>query len=1156
MTSISNGESAILVRDKLNKLLSVPVNAQTGTTYTLVASDELKLITFNNAAPVAVTVPSGLGAGFSCTIAQLGAGTVTLVAGSGVTVNSFESVLQLAGQFAVAKLSAYAANIFIATGALFEEPLEPPIPIGAAATTSAGIFDSTDKLVRVLWNTEVAHPDRDNPAGAWDGTLEDGTVAPTGEYIAKVIAHEITYTWEGAIGHTSPNHTTLTYWNYACPTTDMEIYTDGKMWHCAQYHERLPVMGYSTTTNIENMTYVPVNYGFRDAYVGALFVTTDGTMTYYAFSDGGTSYVQAINYSTEVLVSFPTFGVGGSNRRIGFDSSANNFISSVAVQRGGSFLFITRAAQDKLLTLNKSTGEVVQTNSTFDEPSLVEVNPTTPSQLWLLRKVAGAWKFTKCTVDGAGVVTATATETSATLTTPFSSSISPDGATLLVADAADHKIRAFNTSDASLKTAFGASGLFGDGGYDTNPNVTNTKWLFKNLCSFGGGNGWVAYAPDGSFWIGDSGNNRHLHFSSGNSPTYIEQVMYQPAYYACGVCANDPTRVFIGYHEFSINYSLPLAPGNGSWTYVRNWGGSPEVTLASSGEHYIRLKYVGTYADGRTYAVFRPAIGRRWCELTATGLRNTGVTIDNNTYIDAQGHAYYTWWRGHGTYSQIVKNPFTGLDGSGNPTWQYPTVGWAEHDVMLQTVDLPTEFPVMGDWDSNTPWNHVEATENNVIPFYDPNGFRGFSVDHWTYGLNHLGGLDATTGEVKFHTYPTSNAINMGGEGAINLIVPEIPFFIVGSGVSANSGGVFVYEPGQPHIFVCHIGEGGWGNNQINIWHHYHDSGLMMKRFGVVAPYFAAKSLQNPAYFDLENPPTYEGSSIPTGSKSFKGQSEMAGNTKWGGHAFVGGKMYLYQSDEWYHNGIHRWCIDNLDSVYIAQHSVDWDEDDYVAPMPDPNDLLSGLSHDTALTDGMGGWTRTPTADITTSFVSGPFVKFTTSCMKQEHRRSPDLTLEVKYGNATPVYASKAIPRVGVDDWTLTGKVYLYAGDKTSTYQQQVRVEILDNTGKIIFSIYNFEDGTSSQSGCKVNEVNLTGNIWPSGIWESYGEAERVLIVAADVSAGTMQVTYGDFTVSRTVQEVGADLASPATVRLRHFSTVASNIYANGSITELHYSEP
>lgn len=57
------------------------VNAQTGTTYTILAGDSGKLITFNNAAPVAVTLPQALGDfgnGFNFAVQNLGAGAVTI----------------------------------------------------------------------------------------------------------------------------------------------------------------------------------------------------------------------------------------------------------------------------------------------------------------------------------------------------------------------------------------------------------------------------------------------------------------------------------------------------------------------------------------------------------------------------------------------------------------------------------------------------------------------------------------------------------------------------------------------------------------------------------------------------------------------------------------------------------------------------------------------------------------------------------------------------------------------------------------------------------------------------------------------------------------------------------------------------------------------
>jgi hypothetical protein len=94
---------------------TVEINAQTGTSYSLQASDNGKLVTLNNASAITLTVPSGLGAGFNCQILQIGAGQVT-VSESGTTVNNRESHTKLSGQYASASLVAYAANTFLFQG--------------------------------------------------------------------------------------------------------------------------------------------------------------------------------------------------------------------------------------------------------------------------------------------------------------------------------------------------------------------------------------------------------------------------------------------------------------------------------------------------------------------------------------------------------------------------------------------------------------------------------------------------------------------------------------------------------------------------------------------------------------------------------------------------------------------------------------------------------------------------------------------------------------------------------------------------------------------------------------------------------------------------------------------------------------------------------
>lgn len=75
----------------VGQLALMGVNAQTGTTYTLVASDNNKMVTFANAALVTVTLPNSLPAGFACSWIQKGAGQVKFVPASGAALRHFQS---------------------------------------------------------------------------------------------------------------------------------------------------------------------------------------------------------------------------------------------------------------------------------------------------------------------------------------------------------------------------------------------------------------------------------------------------------------------------------------------------------------------------------------------------------------------------------------------------------------------------------------------------------------------------------------------------------------------------------------------------------------------------------------------------------------------------------------------------------------------------------------------------------------------------------------------------------------------------------------------------------------------------------------------------------------------------------------------------------
>ena len=111
-----------------NKTLTAPVinlaiNAQTGTTYTPVLSDNGKFVTLNNASAIALTVPTNdnvtYATGAQINLLQLGEGQVTVAGDTGVTVYATPG-LNFRAQYSAATLVKLDTNIWLLTGDLSE----------------------------------------------------------------------------------------------------------------------------------------------------------------------------------------------------------------------------------------------------------------------------------------------------------------------------------------------------------------------------------------------------------------------------------------------------------------------------------------------------------------------------------------------------------------------------------------------------------------------------------------------------------------------------------------------------------------------------------------------------------------------------------------------------------------------------------------------------------------------------------------------------------------------------------------------------------------------------------------------------------------------------------------------------------------------------
>jgi hypothetical protein len=110
------------ITEGVNDLAIAVLNAQTGTSYTLVLADAAKVVSLTNAAAITLTVPAessvAFDVGTQILLYQGGAGQVTITPDSGVNIRSEGAKLKLTDQYAVAGLLKLASDEWVAFGNL------------------------------------------------------------------------------------------------------------------------------------------------------------------------------------------------------------------------------------------------------------------------------------------------------------------------------------------------------------------------------------------------------------------------------------------------------------------------------------------------------------------------------------------------------------------------------------------------------------------------------------------------------------------------------------------------------------------------------------------------------------------------------------------------------------------------------------------------------------------------------------------------------------------------------------------------------------------------------------------------------------------------------------------------------------------------------
>lgn len=101
----------------VSQVLTGQLVTEAGTSRTLSATDNAKIIYCTSSSAVTITCATGLDVGFNCTIIQGGTGKVTVAAGA-ATLVSYSSLFSTMGQYAVISLVSPVSGTFVAAGNL------------------------------------------------------------------------------------------------------------------------------------------------------------------------------------------------------------------------------------------------------------------------------------------------------------------------------------------------------------------------------------------------------------------------------------------------------------------------------------------------------------------------------------------------------------------------------------------------------------------------------------------------------------------------------------------------------------------------------------------------------------------------------------------------------------------------------------------------------------------------------------------------------------------------------------------------------------------------------------------------------------------------------------------------------------------------------
>lgn len=882
------------------------------------------------------------------------------------------------------------------------------------ASTSAGVFSKDGTLVKTLWSN--VQYGSGTFTSTWDGKDDSGTklVRPDADYDIKIISNNIKYEWQGTIGNTSDSMTGDTKHRgiYNC-MAGLAFASNGYGYYCNGYSEGVASYYKLLTASPQGKFDFYTSYAGRVITLNTEFVATDNKYVYYGGFDSYSnrnSMVHAIRTSDDGNVIFPkgkpyavTHGVPYKSV-ISRVNRTNSRISGLAVQKSGDFLFVARAKLNQLEVLHKTTGKSVRIYN-YNSPRLLCIDKN--DNLWM---VSGVNRISRYTVSKTGALSSPEVSLSGLLE-PLATQVSYDGNSIAVADGgSSQQVKFFNNNTGAPGNILGAAG-----GYFTDATVTDNKFYFSDLKGYDHKYKpvFIAFEPDGSFWVGDGGNSRVQHYSSNR--VFIERIFSLGASYSVYVDPNNPTRLWVGALEFAIDYDKPLS-GSTGWTLVRNWGANIthsyyDVNKSSS------FANPTTLSNGRTYAIIRKTTAKKNREivefLPTNQVRFTGVFRTSSQILAPDGAIQILNKSAIGGKSTIYRYALNGFDSKNNPVWS------SEPEVVATTPKLTINDP-------NDILTGNCITSTNKVVIWNPDKFLKGTIIYPGY---HLGAINRGGNSWSWKTEQATHT-NYRGE------YPGAGYFDIGNVVKQYAGGTLSVF--GRNLITSYHGE-FWKNGQTNKYNHYLDNGLAVGQFGKTKDETSGGA-----------PAEYCGNALTPMVVADPGSPNA---------------MYLYHGDEATHSGIHRWKITDLNT--IAEQRVNLEFPTRISPVTAQYvDLMKDLPFSKDVPESIAGWTRKPAKNSKNCNIVTSYYVYDKLAPK-----------DIRFLFSPSVLATYYLKRdLGINNvtrnWKISGDI-AWDGRSGNRASMGVFLEVLDKHGRVLTSLYYDFNGGNNRIMVNDQELGL-----------------------------------------------------------------------------------